>query len=287
MRRIKLKVSFSVPTHRPDEYFTYFESSLEHIECMLDFCDVEIAFVFQKPWNRNNIELATDNLINKGFTVQIGFDKASYCPSMTSFRNQSFMISSDADFYIVADCNFEFSYGTKQYPYSSGERYIECLRYLNYFQKCGFVMCEGSLGGSVQKTEISSTKTGLFATTRGIVVRNIGWEKLFKDTTHLIGGLEESVLCYHLIEEGFYPAKQFNNPTRHKAKKKADENLSGIHDTNIWANNCGKYICERYNDPDWNHHKKKLPKGLKEILINNFGKEITKTRMFRKDFKNE
>ena len=142
-------------------------------------------------------------------------------------------------------------------------------------------MCEGSLGGSVQKREISSTKVGLFATTRGLILRNIGLGKIVRGTKHLLGGLEESIFCYHLIEEGYYPAKQFNNPTLNKNYSGVNKEGSFIHDEKVWDKNCAGYIRDRYDDPNWDYQKKRLPRALKNKLNYYFGDKITKERIFK------
>jgi len=277
-------LSINLPTNNPNNYFNILEPSLINLESLLDFCAVQFSFVFQTPWTLGEINRAEKKLISKGFEIQEGVALAVKNPSMTCLRNIGIMNSPKADYYLIADDNFEFRSGTPKYPYDSGIRYSQCLQYLNEYPNCGFVMCEGSLGGSVQKMKISSTKVGLFATTRGLILRNIGPKKIYRQTSHLLGGLEESVACYHIMEKGFFPAKQFNNPTINKDMKKPNCG-NFIHDEEVWEENCAKYIKERYNDLDWSYQKKKLPKGLIKCFTANGGsKEILKNRIFEMDF---
>ena len=190
-----MRVSFIIPTNSKRSYFEFLESTLEHLKPLQDFCKVNFSFCFQswkgKGWDDWAIEHALRYLWTNKFNTTWCVEPQSDKPSMVGLRYKCMSLASDSDYFIIADDNFCFSAGTESYPYSSGERYVECLKYMELFQRCGFVMCEGSLGGSVQKREISSTKVGLFATTRGLILRNIGVGKIVRGTKHLLGGLEE------------------------------------------------------------------------------------------------
>lgn len=277
-------LSINLPTNNPTDYFNILEPSLIHLKSLLHYCDVEFSFIFQRPWSNEEVKRAKKYLINKGFRFKMNAATAKKEPSMTYLRNKGIINSPDADYYMMIDDNHRFGSGTPKYPFDSGIRYSQCLKYMEHFPACGFVMCEGSLGGSVQKLEISSTPVGLFATTRGLILRNIDVYKIFKNTFHLIGGLEESIACYHIIENGYFPAKQFNNPT-YPVNNHGIDNNSIIHNQEIWNNNCAKYIRNRYQDQDWNYQKRKLPKGLKKWFIRNGGDErIFKQRIFKMNF---
>lgn len=277
-------LSINLPTNNPDDYFDILQPSLIHLTSLLDYCDVEFFFIFQRPWNNEQVKRAKKNILNTGFIFKMNTTVAKKKPSMTYLRNIGIMNSSNASYYMLIDDNFKFKSGTPKYFIDSGIRYSQCLEYMKCFPACGFVMCEGSLGGSIQKLEISSTQVGLFATTRGLILRNIGAHKIFGNTSHLLGGLEESIACYHIIEEGFFPAKQFNNPTINSNMAKSDGGKF-IHSQEIWNQNCAKYIRNRYQDQDWNYQKRKLPKGLKKKFIENEGdKRIFKQRIFKMNF---
>ena len=281
-----MKISINIPTNNPDSYFLNFHGSLPFIFRLRDYCEVELFYIFQYPWTIEQIKKVKIEVEDLGFKFNSTVEHSRDVPSMTYLRNLGIIYSSNSDYFFFADDNLIFSSGTPKYQESSGERYAQVLEYLETYKNCGFVMCEGSLGGAIQKWEISSTKTGLFATARGLILRNIGKEKIFRSTNNLIGGLEESVACYHIIEEGFYPAKQFNNPTKHPHSSRPGVNGSiTIHNEEIWDSNCAKYIRDRYDDQSWTHNSKKWPSGLKEkYLKNNGDKDIFKQRVFRMNF---
>jgi len=277
-------LSINLPTNNPDDYFNILDPSLVHLTSLLDYCAVEFSFIFQRPWSNEQVKRAKGSILDNGFIFKMNGATAKKKPSMTYLRNMGIITSPGANFYMIIDDNFKFKSGTPKYPIDSGIRYSQCLEYMKHFPNCGFVMCEGSLGGSIQKLEISSTQVGLFATTRGLILRNIGVYKIFGNTSHLLGGLEESIACYHIIEEGFYPAKQFNNPTINSNMGKPDGGKF-IHSQEIWNQNCAKYIRNRYQDQNWDYQKRKLPKGLKKWFIKNSGdKRIFKQRIFKMNF---
>jgi len=277
-------LSINLPTNNPSDYFKILEPSLIHLTSLLDYCTVEFSFIFQRPWSNTEVKRAKRNILNNGFIFKMNTATAKKKPSMTHLRNIGIINSPGADFYMLIDDNHKFGSGTPKYSIDSGIRYSQCLIYMNHFPRCGFVMCEGSLGGSVQKLEISSTPVGLFATTRGLILRNIGAYKIFGNTSHLIGGLEESIACYHIIEKGFFPAKQFNNPT-YPVNNHGVDNNSIIHNEKIWNDNCAKYIRNRYQDQNWDYQKRKWPKGLKKWFIRNGGDErIFKQRLYKMNF---
>lgn len=267
-------------------YFSNLHPSLPHIYELRNHYEVELFFIFQYPWKIESIRKVKRDVENGGFKFNSITEHPLKVPSMTHLRNLGITYSSNSDYFFFADDNLVFTAGTKQYPQSSGRRYLQAIDYLKNYPNCGFVMCEGSLGGSVQKLEISSTKVGLFATTRGLILRNIGAKKIFRSTDNLIGGLEESIACYHIIEEGFYPAKQFNNPTLHRhTSKPGKKGCIGIHDQAIWSRNCEKYIRERYEDPDWTHQSRKWPKGLKKKFVLNGGnQEVLVKRIYKQQY---
>lgn len=277
-------LSINLPTNNPDDYFNLLQPSLIHLKSLLNFCEVEFSFIFQRPWDNESVIEAHEYLFQNGFIFKMNTATAKNKPSMCNLRNIGIINSPNADFYMMIDDNHRFGSGTPKYPIDSGIRYSQCLYYMKGFPNCGFIMCEGSLGGSVQKLEISSTPVGFFATARGLILRNIGAYKIFGNTSHLLGGLEESIACYHIIEEGFFSAKQFNNPT-YPANNHGVDNNSFIHNQEIWNQNCAKYIRSRYQDQDWDYQKRKLPKGLKKWFIRNGGDErIFKQRIFKMNF---
>lgn len=285
-----MKLSIIFPSNRPDAFFNMFLPSINQLSYLKKHMVITFIMVYQgAEWTYKKLEEAEKKMeaINENF---ISFEQPKIM-AMCLSRDIGIRLK-ECDYFMQTDDDVIFRPGTKCYPYSSGQRFHQCIEYMEHFSKCGFVMCSGSLGGSVQKLEISSTKTGLFATQRGIIFRYIPNHDYYGATINGIGSMQDTIITYRLLENGFFPAKQFNNPTIHRTTLGKNAVLSNeqtggsvLHNRKILEQNNLKYIRDRYDDPTWEHSKSKLPKKLKEILIANFGKIITKERIFKNDYK--
>lgn len=256
----KIKVGWIIPTNNPKAVFNYFLKSIDIIRCE----EFKLLILFQLPWD--------DKLI-KRFLSKLHMD-VSYeliTPqkpiSMMDYRNRCALLDKSVDYYGIADDNFMFTEGTPAYNINSLTRYRQVIQYMNTFENCGYVMCEGSLGGSIQKLKIAPTLSGLVSTQRGIFFRNIYKQELNvwpSDTINIAGGCEETIVCYDIISKGFFPAKQFNNPTQHKDKKKVIQGAhkGTIHCSDLLQAGVIKYIREKYKTDTWTNDTRFFPKEL-------------------------
>lgn len=265
----KSKVGWLIPTNNPDALFSYFLRRIDLLRSDL----FKLLIVFQPPWDEEGIQLFVKSCkmdIAYDF-IQLGKNNAV---SMVDLRNRCAMLDRGVDYYVIADDNFLFTRGTPQYPFDSLARYLHVIQYMDTFKKCGYVMCEGSLGGSLQKLKIQPTKSGLVSTQRGIFFRNI--QKDFgnvwpDDSLHILGGCEETIVCYDLIAKGFFPAKQFNNPTQHKDKTAVvfGKNTGTIHCFDLLMKGAIQYVRNRFGDKNWTNDTRRFPAGLlKQYLLN-------------------
>lgn len=284
------KLSIIFPSNRPHSFFNMFLSSLDNLSILKTYMDVTIIMIYQgEKWTKEKIEKAKNQMKENNWNFIV--HDQPIIRAMCLSRDIGIHIT-DSDYFMQTDDDVIFRSGTKCYPQNSGIRFYQCIEYMEKFQNCGFVMCAGSLGGSVQKLEISSTKTGLFATQRGLIFRYIPGHDYYGKTIQGIGSMQDTIITYRLMEKGFYGAKQFNNPTIHRTTLGKNAKLSNkmtegefLHDRKVLENNNLKYIQDRYDDPNWEHSKGKLPKRLKEIFIKNGGDErIFKQRIYKMNF---
>ena len=176
-----------------------------------------------------------------------------------------------ADVYLLLDDDHSLSStGTPRYPISSWRRYAQCLEYLDRYRDCGVLMCEGTLGGTPAGYNIGPSPVGLIAVARGLFLRNLKrkWlsSPLFSEyEMSLPGCYGESIDAYSIMDQGFYFAKQFNNPTRILpiGKISREAPADDIHNYDLIQANGERYIRETYGDHAWTHDSKKYPKGLK------------------------
>lgn len=271
-----MKIAFIIPTNNPESYLEYFHNTRQYLYSLRDFVDeLYLSFVFQYPWEKKKIKKTIKELECDGFKVRYCIEPVYTIPSMNRLRRIGMKLCSFASYFIIADDNFKFSkgYSTRPELGDSGQRYIECIKYLEKKPSCGVLQCEGALGGSIHGPGIKPVRVGTFWTCYGLFLRNIGVKKIVpKKLDKLLSGLEESVFVYHIIERGYYPAKQFFNPTRQMDKKRScDGHNSTIHDTLKHKEYNQTYIQQRYNDYEWDWFKGRYPKGLISMYIDNGG----------------
>jgi hypothetical protein len=147
---------------------------------------------------------------------------------------------------------------------------------MDAFENCGYVMCEGSLGGSIQKLMIKPTSAGLVSTQRGIFFRNLnkhGKNVWPADCLNIPGTCEETIICYDIISKGYFPAKQFNSPTQHRDKIKVEpnKNKGTIHDLDTLQKGAIKYIREKYKTSTWTNDTRFFPKELIQQYLKSGG----------------
>ncbi len=255
-----IKLGIVLPTNNPEDMFKFFIPTVADL-CMADDIEIRILAMFQPPWTGELISKAIEDIFQyaEGMFVHYLFVTYNSPPNMCSLRNWAAELWPEADYYMFVDDNFKFSTGTRLYPRSSGERYWEVIQYMEKFTECGVVMCEGSLGGSIQKWSIKPYSGGLIATARGLFFRAHPYRtpNLFPaDSLNVVGGYEESILAFDYVQRGYYIAKQFNNPTQHKNRLKRP----------IPLEEGEAYIRARWHDPDWTHNSRRLPAQLQGNL---------------------
>ena len=293
------KVVFCFPSNNPDSYIKYFHTSLRNIVSLTKKHHVAISIIPQEPWTIDLIKKAADEVEKNGIYFTYQFEEKKIPAPMAKLRYLSMLKVKLADYFIMCDDNFEFGERCGTYIGDSGERFCDCIEYMEKFKKCGFIMCEGSLGGWFQKYEIKSTNKQFFSTTRGIVIRNIGPEEIWEDSIHSVHRIEDAVACFSMISKGYFPAKQFNSPTKHKEMNK-DINIKGgasnqnelkkreWQDEDLYGNSIYDYIRQKYDCPKWSLMERKIPEKVKENFIKNGGNEkIFKEYMYPLDFKRE
>lgn len=263
-------IGFIIPSHQPDLVFTHAldDEGMTHLRALRGA--LHFLLVLNGPeWTAAAIKTAKEKVQRAGFDVSVArIPNQGNPPSMCALRLAGAKLLPDAELMLFGDHDFVYTAGTPQYPSPSGVRYRQAIRYMKQNPWCAYVMCAGSLGGSVQREKIAPTSVGLISTSRGLFIRNIYKGAIFpKGATKLAGTLEESVACYYVMESDprYFGAKQFNNPTRHQMGKiVAHDEKDLLHSQSVMDANLQQFIRDRYNDPQWTHNSRKFPKGLKQ-----------------------
>ena len=263
------KLGIILHTNNPDGYFTICHNSIEHLTPMLKQADVCFLFNFQPPWTKTKISVVEEDFAEMGMGMKYVFSRPKG-PIVSTYklRHDAAALWPEADFWMYCDDNLRFQeHGTPQYPEGSAERYLQVLDYFATFPKCGVVMCEGSLGGAHARYQIRPTRNGLIATQNGLFYRNTTGGKLHPGAEYkILGGMGETAPAFRLMSEGMFIAKQFNNPTRHLNRHYfSDTDKPDNHVTNyekVIKPNAERYIRELYEDPEWTHEGRYIPKKV-------------------------
>jgi len=280
---MKRKVWMIFPSHNQD-WATTMIGSLEHMEHFMKCYNVGILVHAQWPHTRASVREMRDAFLDHGakswhdvFSTQSVVKSWKMeelgCPIAT-IRNACFRgtVIEPGDIIFNLDDDFEFSGGTLKYHWSSGDHYSDVIEYMFDNPRCGSVMCTGHLGGTGKERTIYPRVHDLWATNRGLFLLRIPEMKLPLVPTwslRMRGTMEETAMVYSRIAEGLYPAKTMNCPTIHRNAGNAsrDAHDDPLHYIEYQYLHTTKYIREKWDQPDWDYEKRRLPQGLiKEYL---------------------
>ena len=228
-------------------------------------------------WNSDNIDRVVLKLFELGFNVRYDYTGIWEKPiPIIRMREICAGMGQDNDLFLFIDDDFRFVERTDKYPFSSGQRYLHSIDYMTRFPECGVTNTKSFLGGTPFKLRIIPTRDAMYATNRGLFLRNMkkhGFLLAPKDTHNLRGGLEETLMAMSRIELGYFCACQYNNPTVHitGVLEDYDEDESDFHNMGIIDNNVGRYLREKYNNWHWKYSEKKFPNKLWDLYKENGG----------------
>ncbi len=269
-----MRLGIILPTNNPDVFLNDF---LPTVTWITELSPISVFLInFQPPWTHPKIIHAVTRLHSKGFYVKSTYTENWDPPvKILKIREQCAQLDPECDVYLSIDDDFKFVSKTDMFPYSSGERYMQSLDYFDKFPDCGIINTKGFLGGYRQGLMIQPVDKDMFATNRGMFLRNMrehGFLLAPKGALDLRGGLEETLLAYTRIERGYFAAKQMNNPTIHVTGtlEKYGDDPSGIHNLKVMDENVVKWIQNKYDDPEWYYQSRRYPDNLKRsYLLNN------------------
>lgn len=266
-----MKLGIIIPSNDPLEYSTHVTSSLAHLRDGLEDHEIKILLTGQPPWDSVLAYRASKQA--KQFDIDLRFRivPQETPPRMCSLRASSAALWPEADVYMLADSNMRWMParrdGEISIEKSSGERYWEVLHYMESFPRCGLVQCHTSDPLDMYST-IAPTSNGLVTTNKGLFLRNIYHGGIWPlETLTFKASLEETVAGYYILESGYFPARQYQNPTFHKIHKINYDTT--LHSGVIIDQNAGKWIRERYDAPEWEHESERFPDKLIAMSIRN------------------
>jgi hypothetical protein len=128
-----------------------------------------------------------------------------------SLRQDSLSMAGNSDLIYVGDDDFLFD--------GASSIINECCVYLEEHQDCGAILLGANLGGEGEKhgTDIYITNNGHLNTNRGILLRNR--ECLMNNSFHALGALEDTIISFTCLLDGYYIARRLNVPITHTVER--------------------------------------------------------------------
>jgi hypothetical protein len=147
--------------------------------------------------------LATWNYKWKSYN---SFDATDYF----SIRQDSLDMAGHADLIFVGDDDFKFRY-------EASKIINECCRYMLDNEGCGAILLGANFGdeGAKHNDDIYITNDGHLNTNRGIILRNRKGRSLMKNSLHALGAMEDSVISFTALLDGYYIARRLHVPIDH------------------------------------------------------------------------
>jgi hypothetical protein len=276
----KIKTGIILPTYEPDDLFDGLLPTIKYVSNIKD--TVVWLMNFNGPkWTTRFIRFAVEKIKAEGFEVRHIYTGTWKQPvKLISMRTYCAKLGEhDCELFLFIDDDFKFVESTPSCSLSSGDRYEESIDYMSKFPRCGVINTKSFLGGYKQGLKIINTTDDMYATNRGLFLRNMrdhGFLLAPKWTHDLAGGLEETLMVMARIELGYFCAKQMNNPTIHITGKLSDydNTPSDFHNIELINQNIGAYLKSRYGDWEWLYEEKRFPKTLWDSYLDHGGPDI-------------
>jgi len=252
-----MKISIVMPAHRP-RLIRRFMNSMVHMAPFEKGVDIEVCIAASGP-------------VTYDMLVDYGVDKFIILP--TPEPNEPFpfveytaraMELGTGDYFLRVDDDLQFKPAKGDRP-SSGTYFMEAYRWLVNNPDVGVMCTRGYLGGSAWQYEIRKDSTnGLISTNVGILTKNVPVAMPNEEERKLLGTMEESVMAYRVLADGFTYAKRFYNPTTYDypIPRRSGERLKPNYTPEVIQKYGGGYIQRRYKDRKWTHERKKFPAGM-------------------------
>lgn len=259
-----MSLGIVLPSNNPNAYFDRFNPSLPYLKKGLEALHIEILLAAQSPWTEDLISQAMYLAMNEGVGLKGILVDAMKPPRMCFYRQKAAALFPGASVYMLADDNMSFYQGqhNDEIPHrlTSGQCYAEVLDYMFHFPRCGLVQCHTTAPNGWGRS-IRPTSNGLITTNKGLFIRNVNRGQLWPTASyHFLSSLEETVAGYRVLEQGYFPARQHQNPTIHVIHKIGDDD--DLHSKALIDANAGRWVREYYGDPEWHHESCRFPEAL-------------------------
>jgi hypothetical protein len=254
------RLGIAIPSNNPDAMLGLLVPTLPDLVAGLENVEIRLLMTLQEPWTSGYLAQLYDATKRVGISIGWNYQPAESPPRMCFLRQMAINCDAICDIYMIADDNMQFSPG-------SGQRYAHVLDYFASFPGCGLVQCHRSDPFHVGNC-IGPTSNGLITTAKGLFFRNISYGQFWPLAMwDYPASLEETVGGYRILDRGYFPARQYNNPTRHTIHRIGDDET--LHSRTLIEKYGEHWVRETYHDPTWTHESERFPKVLQVRAFGN------------------
>lgn len=249
-------LGFALPTNSPRVMKEILLPSLENALALRDVCTWLINF--QPPYTAKEISEVVSTFESYGFRVRhtyteydMGKAYSGYVP-VIKMRNDAARLMPEAQIYALIDDDMAFKSGTEKCYKNGGEQYLDAVRYMLEFDKCGIVLFRNRrVSVPIHLTRPVSI-TEPYYTGRGMFLRRLDDCLVAPiDSEWVLGGDEENLVAGARLIQGYYPAevhgtRVFHHEHRQKLKVEGNKVYHWIN-PEVLEDNSTAYIRQNYN----------------------------------------
>lgn len=235
------KISICVPTINPG-LLKQFTNSISFIKSL----NTELILICQHPVTKQYCyDLGADIAIEAEQTKPVRF---------VDLRAKGIEVAT-GDYILWSDDDHRYVPNSLSYI-------SECIDYMENNKDVGSIAMAGYFGSVAWGDKImKNPKSCMLPTDRGFILRNDPVLVPDENERNLLGLGEEMIFIFRLMASGYSHAKRFCCPNKIRPAKKI--NCGDIsYSAEIFNQNIGKYIAERYDHPNWDSQKRIFPIGL-------------------------
>lgn len=249
-------LGFALPTNSPRVMKEILIPSLPNALALRDVCTWLINF--QPPYTQKEIREVVTTFENYGFKVRYTYTEydmkeaySGYVP-VIKMRNDAARLMLDAHIYALIDDDMAFKSGTELVDKSGGEQYLDAVRYMLEFEKCGIILFRNRRRVVPVHTIKPVPITEPYYTGRGMFLKRVDHCLVAPlDSEWVLGGDEENLVAGARLNLGYYPAevhstRVYHHEHRRKLKVEGNKIYHWIA-PEVLENNSTKYIRDNYN----------------------------------------
>lgn len=234
---------------------------LPSLSNMVELVDVTTWLInFQPPYTKDEIDEVVSTIKSYGFSIKYTYneyDTSNNVP-MCKIRNDTAKLMPEALIYGIVDDDMSFSGPSPKCSKTSGQQYLDAVRYMIDHKKCGVVIFGGQLFKKIPTHHIGiSNLDNTYINSKGLFFKNLQDSDIWiapTDSEWVVGADEEKIAAACRLAKGLYPAKMRACRTRHyeNIKKRGTDGSSTYSwdKFDIVEDNATKYIRTHYN-PDF------------------------------------